>query len=535
MLATEPPRTPHNRRVHALYAFGIAWTAGAMVFSNLLMSLGAFALLLAWGHDRWALGPLFKGRDRTFIQESTVLLAVVGLMGWQVLGLAWTEDLGNGLQALRIKLPFLAFPLILLTGRFDRTAVWRWLPGWWAAMVALGCLVALARGWLSDEKLSARNWSPFISHIRFSLMIVTSWGWLSYRLLRSQGNNRALHLVIWGLLTAMSGLFLRQTGALTGVVLAPIVAAALVGWGALDGRGVSRRTARRWMMGMGGVGGMGLAFLLLNLRPVLPDLDGLPERSAGGELYVHHPDRCLRENGHHVWTHIAWGELQRTWNTRSSVRFYALDGRNQQLRMTLIRYMTSRGLTKDSLGVAALRDVDVARIESGVASILEIEHSGLRRRWDVLKFEVDAMCSGLAPSGQSVMQRWAFLKTGWYIFHHSPAWGVGTGDLDLAFHEAYNAMDSSLAEPFRLRAHNQFLSFALGGGPVGAMLFLSVFVALVATSRRHELAGQESMAVATLVFALVFFLSCWTEDTLETQAGVTWAGLWVGLLGRKGD
>jgi O-antigen ligase len=128
------------------------------------------------------------------------------------------------------------------------------------------------------------------------------------------------------------------------------------------------------------------------------------------------------------------------------------------------------------------------------------------------------------------MQRWAFWQAGWYIFQHSPAWGVGTGDLNVAFADAYEASDSPLAEPFRLRAHNQFLSFALAGGPVGAMLFVGVFLALVTMSRRQE---SEWMATATLLFVLIFFLSCWTEDTLETQAGVTWAGFFTGLLGRR--
>jgi O-antigen ligase len=161
---------------------------------------------------------------------------------------------------------------------------------------------------------------------------------------------------------------------------------------------------------------------------------------------------------------------------------------------------------------------------------LELEHRGLRRRWDILKFEVDAALSGVAPSGQSIMQRLAFWQAGWYIFQHSPAWGVGTGDLNSAFDEAYKASDSQLAEPFRLRAHNQFLSFALAGGPVGAILFVGVFIAMIAMSRRQE---SEWMATATLLFVLIFFLSCWTEDTLETQAGVTWAGFFTGLLGRR--
>ena len=36
-----------------------------------------------------------------------------------------------------------------------------------------------------------------------------------------------------------------------------------------------------------------------------------------------------------------------------------------------------------------------------------------------------------------------------------------------------------------------------------------------------------------LLFVCVLALSCLTEDTLETQAGVTFAGFFIGLLGRR--
>ena len=38
---------------------------------------------------------------------------------------------------------------------------------------------------------------------------------------------------------------------------------------------------------------------------------------------------------------------------------------------------------------------------------------------------------------------------------------------------------------------------------------------------------------AAVLFLVVIALSCLTEDTLETQAGVTFAGFFIGLLGRR--
>lgn len=518
-----------EERVHRGYAWAIGWTAVALVFSNFLMSLGAFAMLAAWAHDRLSLGPIFRKRSATFVQGSTVLLAVCALMAWQLLGMGWTEDLADGWTALRIKLPFLAFPLVLLTGRWDRERVMGWLPGWWGlAIVAAFGAILLRSAW-SDVPMRGRDASPFISHIRFSLMMVWAWGLLTIRWLRGE-RGRWESPVLWGLVTLSTVGFIGISGTLTGLVLLPIVMAALVSWGALDRWGVRRARARRIVLVAGlVVGGVGLG-LVWQLRPILPNPTTLESETAGGETYVHHPDRCLRENGHHVWIHLAPGELQRTWNRRSQIPFHGQDARNQQIQTTLIRYLTSLGLRKDSLGVMALSDEDVERIEAGIPTILELEHSGLRRRWDILQFEVDAMRSGMAPSGLSLTQRWVFWQAGWRIFQRSPAWGVGTGDLNRAFEAAYEDMDSGLAPAFRLRAHNQFLSFALAGGPVGAMLFLGVFIALVAVANRME---STVWSTSILLFTLIFFLSCWTEDTLETQAGVTWVGLFIGLFGRR--
>ena len=159
----------------------------------------------------------------------------------------------------------------------------------------------------------------------------------------------------------------------------------------------------------------------------------------------------MRENNHHVWTSIAWGELSEAWNERSSVSFEGDDRRGQELRMTLLRYLTSLNLTKDQAGVFALDKSDIDRIESGVPTILEVNHDGLMRRWDIVKFEVWNALDGGNPSGHSLVQRFLFLQNGFYIFQNQPVLGVGTGDVPSAIAAAYSERKSPLAAQFRLR------------------------------------------------------------------------------------
>ena len=109
--------------------------------------------------------------------------------------------------------------------------------------------------------------------------------------------------------------------------------------------------------------------LIWGLRPVYPDAGSLEAATPRGESYVHYPDRCLRENSQHVWTYIAWNEMFETWSKRSQISFDGEDGRGQELKMTLIRFLSSKGLRKDADGVMALTQEEIGWIESGIPTL----------------------------------------------------------------------------------------------------------------------------------------------------------------------
>ena len=264
-----------------------------------------------------------------------------------------------------------------------------------------------------------------------------------------------------------------------------------------------------------------------NLKPTPPAPSEMLQTTALGASYQHFPERCLRENGNPVWINVAWSELEASWNAISGVSFDGPDGRNQELKTTLIRFLTSKGLTKDAAGIHALSKGDIEHIEAGIPTVLEFEHQGLRRRWDIIQFEIANWLDGGDPSGHSLVQRFAFLHAACYVYHSHPLLGVGTGDLKREFASAYVAIDSPLQLPFRLRAHNQYVTFLISGGPIALILWIAVLVSL------HFTQATIPERRATLLFVLILGLSCLSEDTLETQAGVTFAGLFIGLFGRR--
>lgn len=527
---TNTPLTGGNRPVQRAYDLALIITAIALPFSNFLMSQGAFLLLFAWALDRWHNGPIFRDRSWKFWRSQPLLWAILALFAWQLLGQLWTEDLAQGWRALRIQLPLLAFPLVLITGRWDQRRGLELVQHTLAFSVAAACIGALWSGSAAAEAVEARDWSPFISHIRFSLMIAFIWSWW---LLRAFATKQRKAWVTALILCVLGIAFTWKTASITGATLIPLsglLAFLLARKGGAERRSSNVAFRRNGSIGLLAVFLALIAFAMNSLWPRYPNPEELSVKSEGGEQYQHFPDRCLRENGGHVWTHIARSELSEAWNERSTIAFEGRDDRNQALEMTLLRYLSSLGLKKDRPGVLALTPSDVQLIESGVPTVLEVKHGGLRRRWDIVQFEIWNAVDGGNPSGHSLVQRFLFLKNAFRVFQDQPALGVGTGDVPAAIAASYEQANSPLAPEFRLRPHNQYITFLISGGPLSMLLWMAILVALVAVSGNAF--PTYPFQVACLA-AFIIALSCMTEDTLETQAGVTLAGFLIGLIGKR--
>ena len=90
--------------------------------------------------------------------------------------------------------------------------------------------------------------------------------------------------------------------------------------------------------------------------------------TINGNDYLHFPERKDIENGRLVWMYICEDEMIKAWNDRSSLDYNGKDKKGQDLRFTLIRYVTSAGLRKDSVGVSKLTVGDILNIENGIAN-----------------------------------------------------------------------------------------------------------------------------------------------------------------------
>ncbi|MGQ0828694.1 MAG: O-antigen ligase family protein, partial [Bacteroidota bacterium] len=244
------------------------------------------------------------------------------------------------------------------------------------------------------------------------------------------------------------------------------------------------------------------------------DLSKLDKHTSQGNLYEHDLKGKYTENGHYVWIYYCENELEQSWNQRSSIKFHNKDLKGNQLSFTLVRYLASKGLRKDADALRTLTDEEIKAIERGVVNVNYPDMSSLRGRLHEICWELELYKTSGDPNGHSLTQRFEYWKAALNIIKENTLIGVGTGDVQKAFDVYYEKTNSSLFKEWRLRAHNQYLSIAVAFGIIGLIWFLFSLIYPVIKQKMVF----DYLYITFFIIALVSFF---TEDTLETQAGVT--------------
>ena len=503
-----------------LYQIGLLLMAMALPFSNFAMSFASFWILGAWIIDQIVCDHQTRKFRWSRALRNPVFWLLTGIFLIHLIGLVYTRDWPYALRDVRIKLPLLLFPVVFFTGQLIEGKVFRRMLIVFVvacAAAAFYCLL-IPLGVIEREIKNVRDISVFISHIRFSMLLVLSTAilllWVSER--------RLVALAVP--IMALNISFLWVIESMTGVLLlCAVVFLFLISAEASVLRKVQRRILRVVVPLIFVVAAAYVTKLAYDYFEVPENpAEGLQSHSALGAPYEHHLENTLRENGHFIWRNIARDELVVEWSQRSEIPLDSNDARGHQVYGTLLRYMTSLGLTKDAEGLSHLTTHDIANVEAGVPSILEMEHSGLRRRLDKIFFEIALLQNGGNPSGNSVTQRIEFWRAAWHVIEQKPLFGVGTGDVKSAMDSAYITIDSRLYAAFRLRAHNQYLTFWMAFGVFGMLL-------LIATLFLPLGVGVTERGFLFSAFCVIVALSYLTEDTLETQAGVTMVAFFSAL------
>lgn len=490
-----------------IFFFGLLLLAGGIPVSRFLVSVAQFILL-----GNWIFEMRFAEKWKQ-LRTSKAFWCYTGIYLFYLLGLIWSSDLDYGLKDIRIKLPMLWLPVLFFsTPPLSKREYHIVLHTFVASVLIASAWSMIVYSGITHIKINdIRDISRFESHIRFSLMIVLAVLYLFFVIIRKDTRWKIFYALT--LLWLLGFLILLQS--FTGIVIAGFIAF----------------TALSWVLVSKTSGWIKLSFALIVISSAAYMLyvivdewkkqhevkevvrAEMPLVTIGGGEYYHNYESRTTENGNLVWVYIQYEELQRGWNRKSKLNFDSLDLDGNPVRYTLMRYLASKGLRRDSIGVSQLTPEDVKNIEDGYPNYLYTDRTGLRSRIHEIVWELDQVELDQNPTGHSLAMRLEFWKTAWHIIQQNPVAGVGTGDVANAFKDQY-AIDKSRLQPeWQLRSHNQFLAVAVALGFIGLALFLLSFFSPFLFRRRHSR--------FFVLFMIIQFLSFFNEDTLETQAGVT--------------
>jgi len=498
--------------LHQAYLFGLMLLAASLTLSPFMMSVAQFWLVIVWIVDG-VVGKDFKTKwGRFWHNKVAVLLVAFYLM--HVVGLLWTSDFQYAMKDLRVKLPILILPFIMSSmAPLDRKR-FNLVMQVYVFSVFVATLFSFSR-YVRHDYVDVREISRFISHIRFCLHIVFCIATIGYFLFTRKAP--VWNRVIQVLMSLWFGYQVFIFESLSGYVILVAVVIVSVFYALL-----------RWKKGRGwciALAVFTLAILVVGgvvfaqrIRPLLKieavDFSTLDQKTALGNDYWHDTIYNPVEDGKFVGLYYCKQEMQAAWSQRSVLPFDGTTRNGENLEATLSRYLTSKDLRKDAQGVMSLTEEDIQNIEQGIANYNNWRHPGLHARLSSTLFEYNLYRRFNNPNGGSLSQRIEFTRASFHIIRQHPCFGVGTGDVPLAFSQAYDEIHSPLWEEYRFRAHNQYLAIAVAFGCVGLAFFLVVLLYPYFSCKRNR-------TYLYTVFLCIMLLSMFPEDTLETQAGAS--------------
>lgn len=485
--------------IASLFVFAVA-----LPTSFFLISVAQFGLAIAW-----FLKKDYKHSFQKFIQNKQALL-VSSIFLLHVLGLFWTNNFDYAFHDLKIKLPLLIIPFTCaafsgeLKNRLDQVLLVFILSTAVSTLISECIILGYSPLHITDVRQSF----IFISHIRLSLMMVMSIGFVTYMWRENKFNQNIRILLL--ILSAWMILFMFIAELGTGL----FIGALLLCFFGLKALIRAQNKTNSLLVFTFGLATVIASSVYINQRyeefshKNSINFRALDKYTPSHRNYFNDTLRKETENGNYIWVYQSWEECRNEWMKRSKIHPDSNDLRGQVLKHTLFRYMASKGLRKDSVGIHKLSNDDIRNIENGVTNY-KFVNGGISKRLNDFFYEYNNFKNNESANGHSVYMRLEFWKTAWHIILQHPIIGTGTGDVNDAFINQYAVDHSHLEREYWLRSHNQFLTFAVTFGVLGILFLFYVFYTLI----------KENQKFYFSIFSATMLLSFLNEDSLETSTG----------------
>jgi hypothetical protein len=494
---------------HYLYIFALIVLLAGLPMSKFLMSLSQ--LILA---GNWLLEGDLKNKFSAFWKNKTALI-LISLLLLHFIGLTYTSDFTYAFKDIRIKAPLFILPLIISTSKPLSQKLFDAILKLLVASIIIATIFSsfILIGIIHRPVNDIRDISIFISHIRFALLICVAIFISSYFIFKS---STVFSKIMWSVIILWLVFFLIVMESLTGLATLSITTFVLITYTILKSKNSILKYGTFLLL----CGSITLLVYYINSianenkQKEVVDFSKLETYTSHGNLYEHDLHSEVTENGHLVWLYYCTKELQQSWNERSIHKIDSKDVNGNTIYFTLVRFLTSKGLRKDADAVNSLSDEEIKAVERGVTNLNYQSVSNLKGRIYETFWEIDLYKKTGEVNGHSLTQRFEYWKTAFSIIKNNLFFGVGTGDVPMAFEKEYIKNNSSLSPEWRLRSHNQYLSIAVAFGIIGLLWFLITLIYPLLNEKK-------AFSYLYITFFIIAIISFFTEDTLETQAGVT--------------
>jgi len=497
--------------------FLIAFLIISILFSKMFISISEILLMLVW-----LVNKDFKYKIQQ-IKENKSLLVFLLIYVVSLISLSYTSDFKYALKDLNIKLPLIILPITLSSVTFIKQDL-KYLFTLLIFSVFAKTIVSiyiLIFGHYNSVKEIAFN----ISHIRFSLIInfaiLLCFYYYSRR--KEELNKIEIRACIFFMFWFIGFLFLLQsfTGLVVFIVLSFIL---LLKWNFKETRKINKYLAISFLLIFFVSITFYISSVIFNYYDFEKvDFSKLEKLTPSGNSYEHDTVSKIIENKSYVWIYICQKELSEEWNKRSEIIYDSTDRAGNLLKYTLIRYLNSKNLRKDKDGVLKLSDNEIIDVEKGIANYKAKQKFSITYKIETIIGQIDSYLKGSDPSGQSITQRFEYWKIGLEIIKKNLFFGVGVGDIQDEYKNQYVEGNSMLDIKFQKGAHNQYLTFIITYGIIGASIILFCLIFPFFKNRKYK------EFLPTFLF-LIMLISMLNEDTLETQLGVTFFSLFYSIL-----
>ncbi len=510
-----------GRTVHqTIHFLCLILAAFFMPLSVWLLSAVSIALAV-----NWLAGGEFRSKI-SILSERAGVMMLLGLFAMYLLWLINTSDLAGGMDEIRLKLPLLAFPFIIgsSTG-FGvtrlRTLLLSFITG---CVVAAGIGFLALGGVLPVEVNDSRDLAVTLPSIRLSLLLnfaVFTAVWLS---LDRRTGGMALRAAL-GVAAAAMAFFLFRLLSVTGILIFIIL---------LGGTGLYLALGRRMRIAGLIFAAAAAAVIVATImlvsetwnslqQPEDPSVNVPVAKTLSGNSYTHYPEETLLENGYLVWLNVCEEELREEWSRRSTLPYEGADMGGNELRTTIMRYISFLGMAKDSSAIAALTADDIRNIERGFANPLYARPCSPRAKAYEIVWQIDRAVKGANPSGHSVTQRPEFYRASLGLIRRNPWFGTGTGDVVSGLKEEYRIINTQLTDNYRKLSHNQYLGFAVTFGIPGMVIALALMII-------PWLRSPNRAFYPFMIFISIIFMSMFNDDTFHSSVGTAFFSYFYTLL-----